>query len=113
MEGFFLNLWHCYNKNNPGNEAQECNRNKVLANCIKKEEIFPLTTPEIAQAQKADIKLKHCFRHNAVLDKRLEVRLVDSVRGVQGWQTDDSKATSKARSVMVSPLPAVPMTHLT
>ncbi len=47
---------------------QECNLNKVFANCSKEEEIFPLTTPEIAEAPKADGKLKHCFKHNAVLD---------------------------------------------
>jgi hypothetical protein len=50
----------------------------VFANRSKEEEIFPFTTPEIAEVQKADIKLKHCFRHNAVLDKGLEVRLVDN-----------------------------------
>jgi hypothetical protein len=49
----------------------------VFANYSKEEEIFPLTTPEIAEAQKAVIKLKHCFRCNAVLDKQLEIRLVD------------------------------------
>ncbi len=49
----------------------------MFANCSKEEEIFPLTTPEIAEAQKADSKLKHCFRRNAVIDKGLEVRLVD------------------------------------
>jgi hypothetical protein len=74
----FSKLWHCYNENNPGNEAQECNLNKVFAYRSKEEEIFPLTTPEIPEAQKADIKLKHCFMRNAVLDKGLEVRLVDS-----------------------------------
>jgi hypothetical protein len=51
----------------------------VFANCSKEEEIFPLTTPEIAEAQKANIKLNHCFRHNTVLDKGLEVRLVDNM----------------------------------
>ncbi len=50
----------------------------MFANCSKEEEICPLTTPEIAEAQKADSELKHCFRHNAVLDKGLEVRLVDN-----------------------------------
>jgi hypothetical protein len=30
----------------------------VFANHSKEEEIFPLTTPEIAKAQKADDKLK-------------------------------------------------------
>ena len=54
------------------------NLNKAFANRSKEEEIFPLTTPEIAEAQKADIKLKHCLRRNAVLDKGLEVRLVDN-----------------------------------
>ncbi len=80
--------------------------NKVFANRSEEEEIFPLTTPEIAEAQKADAKLKHCFRPNAVLVKGLEVRLVGHVRGVQLWQNDISKATPKACSVMVSPLPA-------
>jgi hypothetical protein len=41
----FSKLWRCYNENNPGNKTQECNLNKVFANCGKKEEIFPLTTP--------------------------------------------------------------------
>jgi hypothetical protein len=78
----FSKPWHCYNENNPGNETQECNLNEVLANHSKEEEIFPLTaltTPEIAEAQKADVKLKHCFRRNAVLDKGLEVRLIDDM----------------------------------
>jgi hypothetical protein len=73
----FSKLWRCYNKNNPGNKTQECNLNKVFANPSEEDEIFPLTTPEIAEAQKADVKLKHCFRCNAVLDKGLEVRLID------------------------------------
>ncbi len=73
----FSKLWRCYNKNNPGSESQECNLNKVFANRSKEEEIFPLTTPEIAEAQKSDSKLKHCFRRNTVIDKGLEVRLVD------------------------------------
>jgi hypothetical protein len=47
--------------------------------CIsEEEEIFPLTTPEIVEAQKADVKLKNCFRRNTVLGKGLEVRLVDN-----------------------------------
>ncbi len=50
----------------------------MFANCSKEEEIFPLTTPEIAEAQKADVKLNHCFRRNTVLGIGLEVRLVDN-----------------------------------
>ncbi len=70
-------FWRCYKKNNPGNETQECNLNEVFANHSEEKEIFPLITPEIAEAQKANVKLKHCFRPNAVLDKGLEVRLID------------------------------------
>jgi hypothetical protein len=49
----------------------------VFANCSKEEEIFPLTTTEIAEVQKANSKFKHCFKRNAVLDKGLDVRLVE------------------------------------
>jgi hypothetical protein len=49
----------------------------VFANSSEEEEIFPLTTPEIAEAQKANVNLNHCFRCNGVLDKGPEVRLVD------------------------------------
>jgi hypothetical protein len=86
----------------------------VCANCSEEEEIFPLTTPEIAEAQKVNVKLKHCFRYNAVLDKGLEVRLVyDTYAACKKWQNDNSKATPKECSVMVSPLPASPRPHLT
>jgi hypothetical protein len=49
----------------------------VFANCSKEAEIFPLTTLEIVEAQKANSKLKHCFKCNTVLDKGLDVGLVD------------------------------------
>ncbi len=75
----FSKLWRIHNEHNPGNETQECNLNQVFANCSKEEEIFPLTTHEIAEAQKkADSKFKHCFKRNAVLDKGLDVRLIDN-----------------------------------
>jgi hypothetical protein len=73
----FSKLWRSYNEHNPDNTSQECNLNIIFANHSKEEEIYPLTTPEIANAQKADSKLKHCFKRNAVLNKGLEVRLVD------------------------------------
>ncbi len=50
----------------------------MFTNRSKEEEIFPLTTPEIAEAQKANSKLKHCFKCNTVLDKGLDVRLVNN-----------------------------------
>jgi hypothetical protein len=61
---------------------QECNLNQVFTNRSKEEEIFPLTTQEIAEAQQANDKLKHCFKHNTVLDKGLEVSLVDNAHVV-------------------------------
>jgi hypothetical protein len=73
----FSKLWHCYNEYNPGTQIQECNLNQVFANRSNEEEIFPLTTQEIAEAQKANGKLKHCFKHDMVVDKRLEVILSD------------------------------------
>ncbi len=51
----------------------------MFANRREEEEIFPLTTQEIAEAQKTVVNLKHCFRPNAVLDKGLKVRLVDEM----------------------------------
>ncbi len=56
--------------------TQESNLNEMFANRSKEEEIFHVTTPEISEAQMADVKLKHCFRCNAVLDK--EVKLIDN-----------------------------------
>jgi hypothetical protein len=72
----FSKLWRCYNEFNTGNIMQECNLNQVFANRHKEEEIFPLTTQEIIEAQNANDKLKDCFKRNAVLDKGLEVRLI-------------------------------------
>jgi hypothetical protein len=78
----FSKLWHCYNEYNTSNKTQECNLNKVFANHSEEEKIFPLTTQEIAEAQKANDKLKHYFNRNAVLDKGLEVSLVDNTHVV-------------------------------
>jgi hypothetical protein len=71
----FSKFWHFYNKYNTGTQTQECKLNRVLANRSKEEKIFRLTTQEVAEAQKADDKLKHCFKGNPVLDKKLEVSL--------------------------------------
>ncbi len=73
----FLKLWRCINEDDTGNKMQECNLNQVFTNRSKEEEIFPLTTQDTVEAQKADDKLKHCFKRNMVLDKGLEVSLVE------------------------------------
>jgi hypothetical protein len=50
--------------------------NEVFANCSDKDEIYPLPTKEIAEAQRADASLKHLFKHYAVIDQGLEVNLI-------------------------------------
>jgi hypothetical protein len=49
----------------------------VFANRSEEDEINPLTVNEIVEAQKADITLKHFLKRNAVLDKGLELQLLE------------------------------------
>jgi hypothetical protein len=53
--------------------------NEVFANCSKEDEIYPLTTGEISEAQRADASLKHLFKHNAVIDQGLEIKLIENM----------------------------------
>ncbi len=50
----------------------------VFANRSEEDEIYPLTVKEIVEAQKADTKLKHFFKINAVLDKGPELQLIEN-----------------------------------
>jgi hypothetical protein len=61
--------------------------NEVFANCSDKDEIYPLTTEEIAAAQWADASLKHLFKRNAVIDQGLEIMLIENMTCVckDGW----------------------------
>ncbi len=52
--------------------------NQVFTNCREEDEIYPLTVKEIVEAQKADNKLKNFFKSNAVLDKGLELQLIEN-----------------------------------
>ena len=54
------------------------NLSAVFANCSEEDDIYPLTTVEIAKAQRADASIKHLFKRNAVLDKGLEVKLIEN-----------------------------------
>ncbi len=51
--------------------------NEVFANRSDKDEIYPLITVEIAEAQRADASLKHLFKRNAVIDQGLEIKLIE------------------------------------
>jgi hypothetical protein len=52
--------------------------NEVFANCSDEDEIYPLPTEKIAAAQWADASLKHLFKHNAVIDQGLEIKLIEN-----------------------------------
>ncbi len=52
--------------------------NQVFANHSEEDEIHPLTVKGIVEAQKADTNLKHFFKSIAVLDKGLELQLIEN-----------------------------------
>jgi hypothetical protein len=54
----------------------------VFANRNEEDKIFPLTAQEIAEAQKTYDKFKNCFKFNVVMDKGLEVCLIDNIHGL-------------------------------
>ncbi len=54
----------------------------MFANHSEDDEIYPLTVSEIAEAQKADAEFKHCFKRNAVIDKGLEIKIVENTKCV-------------------------------
>ncbi len=56
--------------------------NEVFANRSEEDEIYPLTTVEIAAAQWADASLKHLFKRNAVIDQGLEIKLIENTKCV-------------------------------
>jgi hypothetical protein len=76
-----------YNKSSTSMQAYCFHMNEVFLNCSEKDEIYPQTTEEIAEAQRADASLKHLFKRNAVLDQGLEIKLIENRTCVckDGW----------------------------
>jgi len=74
----FSKFWSCFSKTQDPDELNMIEMNHVFANRNEEEEIFPLTVKEIVEAQKADPILKHFFKSNAVLNKGLELQLVEN-----------------------------------
>jgi hypothetical protein len=70
--------WSCFSETQDPDETNMIEMNHVFTNRNKEDEIFPLTVNEIVAAQKADPIPKHFFKHNAVLDKGLELQLVEN-----------------------------------
>jgi hypothetical protein len=65
----FVRHWRSYNEASTPTHAHCFHMNEVFANCSDEDEIYPLTTAEIAAAQRADASLKHLFKRNAVIDQ--------------------------------------------
>jgi hypothetical protein len=80
--------------------------NEVFGNRIKEDEIHPLPTVEIAEAQRSEASLKHLFKRNAVIDQGLEIKLIENTTCVCKDGRLVIQATPSVRtSQMVSPLP--------
>jgi hypothetical protein len=73
-----LKFWSCFNETQDPDKINMIKMNHVFANRSEEDEIFPLKVKEIVEAQKADTTLKHFFKRNAVLDKGLELQLVEN-----------------------------------
>jgi hypothetical protein len=74
----FAHHWHSYNETSTPTQAHCFHLNEVFANCSDKDEICPLTTVEIAEAQWADASPKNLFKCNAVIDQGLEIKLIEN-----------------------------------
>jgi hypothetical protein len=75
----FAHHWHSYIETSTPMQANCCHMNEVFANCSDKDEIYPLPTEETAEAQRADVSLKHLFKHNGVIDQGLEIKLIENM----------------------------------
>ncbi len=67
-----------YNESSTSTEAYCSHMNEVFANCSKEDKIYPLTTGEIVEAWRAVTSLEHLFKHNAVTDQGLEIKLIEN-----------------------------------
>ncbi len=75
----FVHHWCSYNKASMPMQAYCFHMNEVFANCSDKDEIYPLATVEIAEAQRTYASLKHLFKRNAVIDQGLEIKLIENM----------------------------------
>ncbi len=74
----FAHHWRSYNETSTPMQAYCFHMNEVFANCSDKDEIYPLTKEEIAEAHQADASLKHLFKCNAVIDQGSEIKLIEN-----------------------------------
>ncbi len=83
----FAHHWRSYNEASMPTQTHCFHMNEVFVNCSDEDEIYSLTTAEIAAAQRADASLKHFFKPNAVIDQGLEIKLIENTACVckDGW----------------------------
>ncbi len=74
----FAHHWRSYNEASMPTQAHCFHLNEVFANRSDEDEIYPLTTAEIAAVQRADASLKHLFKRNAVIDQGSEIKLIEN-----------------------------------
>ncbi len=75
----FAHHWHSHNEASTPTQAQCFHMNEVFANRSDEDELYPLTTAEIAAAQRANVSLKHLFKRNAVINQGLEINLIEKM----------------------------------
>jgi hypothetical protein len=71
--------WRSYNEASTPTQAHCFHMNEMFANRSDEDKIYPLTTAEIAAAQRANASLKHLFKRNAVIDQGLEIKLIENL----------------------------------
>jgi hypothetical protein len=103
----FSKFWSCYNETQDQDEINPSKMNQVFANRSEEEAIYPLAVKEIVAAQKADPVLKHYFKRNAVLEKGVELQLVEN----ESCICRNTEAIATARNDVVSPLSSAPRTY--
>jgi hypothetical protein len=83
----FAHHLQSYNKSSMPTQAYCFHMNEVFVNRSEEDEIYPQTTEEIAEAKQADVSLKYLFKHNAVIDQGLEIKLIENMSCVckDGW----------------------------
>jgi hypothetical protein len=65
----FAHHWQSYNKSSASTEAHCFHMSEVPAKHSEEDEMYPLTTEEIAKTQQADASLKHLLKHNQYMIK--------------------------------------------
>ncbi len=74
----FSKQWRRYMQGCAVSNTEAADLSAVFANRSEEDDIYPLTTVEIAEAQRANDSIKQLFKRNAVFDKGLEVKLVEN-----------------------------------